>query len=202
MKLNFSQLKTNLKTAVRTASVSISIAALVCAILGLGALYYLTSTLPDVNKLKTFHHVQTSEVYSDEGRKIGEFTTERRYPLVFNSLPKYVIQAFLAAEDSKFYEHHGVDFTGIGRAIFSNISRARFAQGGSTTTQQVARALLLGTKKKEITRKIREIVLASTIAALKVTVVSKRLTFFWPSYPLPNTFFFRITPSQTNTITS
>lgn len=160
MKLNFSQLKTNLKTAVRTASISISLAALVCAILGLGGLYYLTSTLPDVNKLKTFHHVQTSEVYSDEGRKIGEFTTERRYPLVFASLPKYVIQAFLAAEDSKFYEHHGVDFTGIGRAIFSNISRARFAQGGSTITQQVARALLLGTKKKEITRKIREIVLA------------------------------------------
>ncbi len=160
MKINPDEIKTKLQRVFRTVSLSFLGVFILMVVFGLGILSYLTNTLPDVNKLKGFQHVKATEVYSDEGRKIGEFTTERRYPFLFESLPKYVIQAFLAAEDAKFYEHHGVDFNGIGRAVFSNVARGRFAQGGSTITQQVARALLLSTKKKEITRKIREIVLA------------------------------------------
>jgi penicillin-binding protein 1A len=160
MKKNFLEIKVKFQNVFRTASISVFAFFLFFSFLGLIFLYYLTSTLPDVSKLKSFQHVQATEVFSDEGKKIGEFTTERRYPFVFDSLPKYLIQSFLAAEDAKFYEHNGVDFNGIGRAVFSNVTRGRFAQGGSTITQQVARALLLSTKKKEITRKIREIVLA------------------------------------------
>lgn len=155
--LNF---KSKFQRLVRATSISLlGLFSLGVVILG-GTLYYLTSTLPDVTKLKDFQHIKATEVFSDEGRKIGEFTTERRYPFNYNSLPNYVIQAFLAAEDAKFFEHNGIDFNGIGRAIFSNVVRGRFAQGGSTITQQVARALLLSTKKKEISRKVREIVLA------------------------------------------
>lgn len=160
MKNNFSQWKETLQRLLRTASVSFFSVFIIVSLLGAAFLFYLTSTLPEVTKLKGFQHIRATEVFSDEGKKIGEFTTERRYPFVFEKLPKFVIQAFLAAEDAKFYEHHGVDFNGIGRALFSNIARGRFAQGGSTITQQVARALLLATKKKEISRKIREIVLA------------------------------------------
>lgn len=122
--------------------------------------YQLTKDLPDVQTLKEYHHSNASEVFSDEGRKIGEFTTERRYPVVFETIPKHVLDAFLAAEDSSFYTHKGIDFTSILRAVFSNLMRGRYAQGGSTITQQVARSLLLVSKKKEITRKIREVVLA------------------------------------------
>lgn len=160
MSLNPKQIKQKFQQALRTASISFLGLFTGAIVLGGALLYYITSTLPEVNKLKGFQHVRATEVFSDEGRKIGEFTTERRYPFVFDKLPKFVIQAFLAAEDAKFYEHHGVDFNGIGRAIFSNLARGRFAQGGSTITQQVARALLLSSKKKEITRKIREIILA------------------------------------------
>ncbi len=160
MKVELLQFKQKFQSFFRTASISLFSVFLLVALLGAGILYYLTSTLPDVNKLRGFQHVKASEVFSDEGKKIGEFTTERRYPFNYDLLPKYVIQAFLAAEDAKFFEHGGVDFNGILRAVFSNVARGRFAQGGSTITQQVARALLLSTKKKEITRKIREIVLA------------------------------------------
>lgn len=123
-------------------------------------LYYIIATLPDVKSLKTYQHSHATEVYSDEGRKIGEFTTERRYPVKFESIPKHVLQAFVAAEDAHFYQHSGIDYNGILRAIFSNVMRGKFAQGGSTITQQVARAIVLETKKKEISRKIREMVLA------------------------------------------
>src|SRR5262249_44035323 len=106
-------------------------------------LWYLSKGLPDVKTLKTYRHSHATEVFSDDGQKIGEFTTERRYPVRFEEIPKHVIQGFLAAEDSKFYEHHGIDYNGILRAVFSNVLKGRYAQGGSTITQQVARALLL-----------------------------------------------------------
>jgi len=122
--------------------------------------YSLVQGLPDVTTLKDFHHEHATEVFSDDRRKIGEFTTERRYPVRFESIPNHVLRAFIAAEDAKFYEHKGVDYNGIMRAVMSNLMKGRFAQGGSTITQQVARGLLLATRKKEITRKIREIVLA------------------------------------------
>lgn len=115
--------------------------------------------LPSVSALKDFHPDVATEVYSDEGIKIGEFSIEKRYPVQFESIPKHVIQAFLAAEDAKFYEHGGIDLGGIARAVFSNIVRGRFAQGGSTITQQVARNFLL-TRKKELIRKVKELILA------------------------------------------
>ncbi len=122
--------------------------------------FQITRDLPDVKTLKEFHHSHATEIFSDDGKKIGEFTNERRYPVQFNEIPKHVVQAFLAAEDSNFYHHGGIDYGGIFRAIFSNVLKGRFAQGASTITQQVARGLLLSTRKKEITRKIREMILA------------------------------------------
>lgn len=160
MRQTLGNFKERFQVLFKTASISLLSLFVFVSLLGAGGLYYIVHTLPEVGKLKGFQHVKATEVFSDEGKKIGEFTTERRYPFSFDSLPKYVIQAFLAAEDAKFYEHNGIDYNGIGRAVFSNLARGRFAQGGSTITQQVARALLLSSKKKEISRKIREIILA------------------------------------------
>ena len=132
----------------------------VVALGGLGVLYYITSGLPPVSQLKDFQHAHATEVFSDEGKKIGEFTTERRYPVEFKKIPQHVIHAFLSAEDAHFFDHKGIDLNSIARAVWSNVVRGRYAQGGSTITQQVARALLLESKKKVITRKLREMVLA------------------------------------------
>lgn len=143
-------------------TVSVMVVAGILVVLAIGLLFFfqITRGLPDVAKLKDFHHSHATEVYSDDGRKIGEFTTERRYPVQFEQIPKHVIHAFLAAEDSHFYEHKGIDVAGIIRAMVSNVVRGRFAQGASTITQQVARGILLSTRKKEITRKVREMILA------------------------------------------
>jgi len=144
----------------KTASFAIGAAVLVV----LGAVVFfvmqITRDLPDVKTLKEFHHSHATEIYSDDGKKIGEFTTERRYPVQFDEIPKHVIQAFLAAEDANFYQHKGIDVGGILRAAFSNVLKGKFAQGASTITQQVARGLLLSTRKKELTRKVREMILA------------------------------------------
>lgn len=149
-----------LRGVFKTASFAIGAAVLVV----LGAVVFfvmqITRDLPDVKTLKEFHHSHATEIYADDGKKIGEFTTERRYPVQFDEIPKHVIQAFLAAEDANFYQHKGIDVGGIVRAIFSNVLKGRFAQGASTITQQVARGLLLSTRKKEITRKVREMILA------------------------------------------
>ncbi len=123
-------------------------------------LFSLWHGLPDVNSLKNFRHSNSTEVYSADGAKIGEYTLERRYPVRFEDIPRHVAGAFIAAEDSNFYQHGGIDFVGIARAMFSNIMAGRYAQGASTITQQVARSILLTTRKKEITRKVREMILA------------------------------------------
>lgn len=143
-----------------------SFSLLVVAGVGIGLLaagvmaYQVFTDLPDVSKLKDFHHSHSTEVFSCDGVKVAEFTAERRYPVEFSEVPKHVRDAFIAAEDSHFYEHHGIDFLGILRAVGSNILKGRYAQGASTITQQVARAILLATRKKELTRKFREMVLA------------------------------------------
>jgi len=149
-----------IKKLLQTFSLMVVVGTSACALLGLLGLYWMTSELPPVAQLKTFQHSNATEVFSDEGKKIGEFTTERRYPVTYTEIPKHVIQAFVSAEDSHFFSHKGVDLTSIARALWSNVARGRYAQGGSTITQQVARALLLESKKKVITRKIREMVLA------------------------------------------
>src|SRR4051812_30859111 len=92
----------------------------ILVLIGIGAVgltsllffHHLTRDLPEVSKLKTYQASHATEVFSDDDRKIGEFTTERRYPVKFQSIPRHVIQAFLAAEDAKFYEHGGIDLAG------------------------------------------------------------------------------------------
>ena len=149
-----------LRNVFKTASVAVLAAVTLVVVLMFLFLYQLTRGLPDVQTLKAFQHSHATEVFSDEGKKIGEFTTERRYPVQFEQIPKHVLYAFISAEDASFFKHKGIDISGIVRAMISNVVRGKFAQGASTITQQVARGILLSTRKKEITRKIREMILA------------------------------------------
>jgi hypothetical protein len=103
-----------------------------------------------------------SQVRDMRGQSIGVFSDETRYIVKFDQIPLMVRHAFLAAEDDGFYSHSGVSLKGLVRAAIANMRQDRFAQGGSTITQQLVRQFLLP-REKTIARKIREIVLAVTL---------------------------------------
>lgn len=119
-------------------------------------------SLPSVQALKKYHPPLVTSVYSVDGELIGEFFVERRYLVPLKDLPPYLISAFIAAEDARFYEHGGVDLIGIFRAMLKNIQAGKIVQGGSTITQQVVKSLLL-TPERTFTRKIKEALLAYRI---------------------------------------
>ena len=135
-------------------------------ILGLvagGVLYFhLKSSLPSVENLKTVELQQPMQIYTADGKLIGEVGEQRRIPVKLENVPQRLQDAFLATEDSRFYEHHGLDPVGIARAIFVAVNNGGASQGASTITQQLARNFFL-TPEKTIIRKAREAVLAIEI---------------------------------------
>ena len=131
---------------------------------GLGVLYYtVSSKVPDVQALRNVELQEPLYIYASDGRLIGLYGEIRRYPVQIDRVPARVKQAFIAAEDSKFYEHTGIDPTGIARAVWQIVSRkeGRVA-GGSTITQQVARQWFLSSEYS-YTRKLVEMMLAVRI---------------------------------------
>ena len=127
------------------------------------ALYLqIDQSLPSVEALKNYHPPLVTSVYSADGEMISEFFIERRYLVPLGELPPHLIKAFIAAEDTRFYEHGGVDLIGIFRAMLKNIQAGEIVQGGSTITQQVVKSLLL-TPERTMMRKIKEAVLAHRI---------------------------------------
>lgn len=135
-------------------------------ILGLvagGVLYFhLKSSLPSVESLKTVELQQPMQIYTADGKLIGEVGEQRRIPVKLENVPQRLQDAFLATEDSRFYDHHGLDPVGIARAIFVAVNNGGASQGASTITQQLARNFFL-TPEKTIIRKVREAVLAVEI---------------------------------------
>lgn len=120
------------------------------------------SSLPSLETLTDYRPKIPLRVYSDEGLLIGEFGTERRNLVKIDSVPIYLKQAILAAEDDRFYEHSGVDTIGVLRAAYSNFTAGGVRQGASTITMQVARNFFL-TREKTLTRKFSEALLAFKI---------------------------------------
>jgi penicillin-binding protein 1A len=94
-----------------------------------------------------------TEIYSDDGEVIGRLWDEKRVVVPLEQAPKHLIQAFVAAEDARFFEHEGVDIKSIARAFLKNLAAGRIEQGGSTITQQVTRSLLLKDSKRTYRRK-------------------------------------------------
>ncbi len=120
------------------------------------------SELPDVESLKTVELQQPMQIYTSDGKLIGEVGEQRRVPVKLENIPEKLIQAVLATEDSRFYEHHGLDPIGIARALMVTINKGGASQGASTITQQLARNFFL-TSEKTFTRKAKEAILAIEI---------------------------------------
>ncbi len=120
--------------------------------------------LPDHQQLSAYEPPVMTRVHASDGALMAEYATQRRLYLPIQSVPKLLIDAFLSAEDKNFYEHGGIDPTGIARAILTNLkggSKGR-QQGASTITQQVAKNFLL-TNEQTIDRKIKEALIALRI---------------------------------------
>ena len=120
------------------------------------------SNLPPIDALTDYRPKIPLRVWTADGVLIGEFGEERRDFLPFNEIPESLKKAILAAEDDAFYQHSGVDYTGLLRAAVSNFVSGRRGQGGSTITMQVARNFFLSSERSYV-RKIYEIALAYKI---------------------------------------
>jgi len=124
--------------------------------------YSISKDLPKISSLSDYHPSVITTVYADDGRNIAEFFKERRIVLPLSQMPPMLIDAFVAAEDSRFYKHRGIDFISIIRAFFKNLEAGTIVQGGSTITQQVTKSFLL-TPERSYKRKFREAILAYRI---------------------------------------
>ena len=124
-----------------------------------GIYFYISKDLPKISTLKDYRPPTVTTVYSDDERKIAEFYRERRIVVPLDEMPKMLIEAFIAAEDSRFFQHKGIDFLSIFRAFFKNIEAGTVVQGGSTITQQVTKSFFL-TPERSYRRKIKEAILA------------------------------------------
>ena len=137
------------------------------AVAGAGAAGYvayqeMAADLPDVSALQDYQPSLVTEVYDRHEELIAEFFVEKRRLVHLTEIPAHVRHATIAAEDSRFYSHGGVDYIGIGRAIWVNLRAGATREGASTITQQVARNLFL-TRERTLRRKIREAILARRI---------------------------------------
>lgn len=117
--------------------------------------------LPDTSGLANYQPKQPLRVYTADGVEIGGFGSERRQFVPFDKIPKLMRDSLLAVEDSRFYDHHGIDPIGVARAVVANLTGGR-TQGASTITQQVARTFFL-TREKTISRKLNEALLSLKI---------------------------------------
>jgi penicillin-binding protein 1A len=128
-------------------------------------IWYFGRDLPDYQQLANYQPPITTRVLAGDGRLLAEYATERRVFVPISVIPKRVIAAFLAAEDKNFYTHHGVDPVSMVRAAVTDIGRWRSSRrpiGASTITQQVAKNMLLSSELS-ISRKIKEVLLATRI---------------------------------------
>ena len=134
--------------------VALAIAGVAVVAVGLAMAY---PNLPDVSELADYRPKLPMRVYSSEGALLGEFGEERRNLTPIKEIPQLMVNAVLAIEDTRFFEHSGVDYKGMARALLANLGKEK-AQGASTITMQVARNVYLSSEKT-YTRKIYEILL-------------------------------------------
>ena len=129
-----------------------------CAAL-VGIYFYIKPDLPSVTVLKDVRLQTPMQIYTNDGKLISQYGVKRRIPVKLDEVPEQLIHAILATEDSRFYEHHGIDPIGIARAAVSLLLTGEKKQGASTLTMQLARGFFL-TREKTYIRKVKEIFIA------------------------------------------
>lgn len=145
--------------------ISISVVMILITVIfvfGILSYFYFTYGLPAIETLRNYKPSTITRFYADDGELIAEFFQEKREVVSLDRIPPHLIQAFVAGEDARFYQHKGLDYFAILRALFRNIFSGEILQGGSTITQQVVKSLLLS-PEKSFARKIREAILAFKI---------------------------------------
>jgi penicillin-binding protein 1A len=135
-----------------------------CACLALGAglavISHYSEGLPSVEKLKSgYDPPQVTRIMAADGTLLQSVFSERRTVIPFDEIPSHTKLAFLAAEDAHFYEHEGLNYWGLLRAVYANLRAGHAVQGGSTITQQVVKNILLD-RERTLSRKLREWILA------------------------------------------
>jgi penicillin-binding protein 1A len=141
-------------------------AALVAAVAGY---LYFSRGLPEIPSVAEYRPPVITEMISADGQIVGEFFEERRKVVPYARIPKNLVQAFVASEDQDFFAHGGIDLTGTLRAALNTYVLRRRIQGGSTITQQTAKAILISSEgfakatRKSLSRKIRELILAKRL---------------------------------------
>jgi penicillin-binding protein 1A len=141
----------------------LALAGLVVVLLAIAGVYYtLAPQLPDVDSLRQVQFQTPMRIYSGDAKLIAEYGEKRRTPVSYHSIPTDFVHAFQAAEDSRFFEHIGIDFRGLSRAAFQLATSGQIQSGGSTITMQVAKNFFL-TRERTFNRKFNEILLALRI---------------------------------------
>ncbi len=135
-----------------------------CILIGafVGALWFYRDGLPPTSELRNFTLRSGSEVYDHNGKMVYLFAFEKRKLVSLKELPPHLVDALITAEDKHFYHHFGIDILGNIRAILIDVVRMDFSQGASTITQQMARNMFL-TLDKQVSRKMKEVILALRI---------------------------------------
>ena len=129
---------------------------------GLGTYVVYSNQLPAIPSLSSYQPKTVSKFFADDGTVIGVFYKQKRFVVDLAQIPPDVVNAFVAAEDKRFYQHPGVDWHGILRATAKYVQTGKPGQGGSTITMQVTRHFLLS-KEKTFSRKIKEMILAQRL---------------------------------------
>jgi penicillin-binding protein 1A len=137
---------------------ALSLAVMVCMGFA-GAYQYLAPEIPDAASLRDVKTQLPLRVYSHDGKLIAQIGEQRRIPVAFDDIPAVVIDAFLAAEDARFFTHPGVDWQSLVRALVANVSAGGVREGGGTITMQLARNTVL-ISEKTLRRKLKEVFLA------------------------------------------
>ena len=142
---------------------AVSVVVLVVGVLAaaVGTVIAMTRNLPSLEELQHHHKVeQTSVIYDCHGKVIAELHgVQNRTVVKSTDIPEVMKEATVASEDQRFYQHHGIDFEGIARALYEDIKSDRVVQGASTITEQYVKNAYVGSERS-ITRKVREAVLA------------------------------------------
>ncbi|MCL4457417.1 MAG: PBP1A family penicillin-binding protein [Nitrospirae bacterium] len=139
----------------------ITVISVVIGALG-GFIAWNLSSLPEIKSLEGYTPMQSSFVYSSDGKVLAEFYQERRNFIPHYQIPERIKKAFIAVEDQRFYSHPGVDIIGILRALYKDLIAQSIVEGGSTITQQLAKMLFLK-PEKSLSRKVREAMISVQI---------------------------------------
>jgi penicillin-binding protein 1A len=144
-----------------------TVGAALAAVSVIGVAAWYGDGLPEFDDVTQYRPKLASKVFSADGRLIGEFYEERRIVVSYERIPKRLVQAFIAAEDKNFFDHHGIDYLGMANAVFQKVTgQTKKLRGASTITQQLAKSLLVSSEgfaaatERSLRRKVREALLA------------------------------------------